>query len=166
MASESDTSTPTGVATGRVGGAPAPGAGHARLGPIIGRWITEGHTVASAQAPSVEIVASDVYEWAPGGFFVLHQAHGRIGDVGVGGIEIIGYDAERDAFPVRFFDSQGNATRHLLTVEGSEWTWQGERTRCRSVLSADGRTMTAHHERSDDGVRWTPSMEVTLTRVG
>jgi hypothetical protein len=35
--------------------------------------------------------ASDVYEWAPGGFFVHHVAYGRIGSLDVAGSEIIGY---------------------------------------------------------------------------
>jgi hypothetical protein len=39
--------------------------------------------------PESKILVSDVYEWAPGRFFVIHPAYGRIG---VGGVEIIGYD--------------------------------------------------------------------------
>jgi hypothetical protein len=35
------------------------------------------------------ITTSDVYEWAPGGFFLLHTAYGRIGEFDVGGTEII-----------------------------------------------------------------------------
>jgi hypothetical protein len=35
-----------------------------RLDVFIGRWLTEGETVATAEAPSVRILASDVYEWA------------------------------------------------------------------------------------------------------
>jgi hypothetical protein len=52
-----------------------------------------------------------------------------------------------------------------LTVRDGVWTWQGETARCTGVLSDDGKTLTAHHERSDDGVNWTPSMDVTLTKV-
>ena len=73
------------------GQAPAQrGPEHARLDVLIGRWITEGHTVASPGAPAARILASDVYEWAPGGFFVVHPVYGRIGDAEVGGVEIIG----------------------------------------------------------------------------
>jgi hypothetical protein len=43
--------------------------------------------------------------------------------------------------------------------------WSGKRTRCTSVLSDDGGTFTAHHERSSDGVTWEPSMEVVPRRV-
>jgi len=62
---------------------------HEALGVLIGKWINEGHTVATPEVPSVPILTSDVYEWAPGGFFVVHSAYGRIGDSSVGGVEII-----------------------------------------------------------------------------
>jgi hypothetical protein len=153
------------MATGRVAEAPKPGPGHKRLEVFIGKWMTEGQTIASPGRPAMEIVASDVYEWAPGGFFVLHTAYGRIGSTGVGGVEMIGYNAERNNYRVSFFDSQGNNTSHTLSERDGKWIWQGENTRCTSVLTDNGKTMTAHHERSDDGVKWVPSMDVTLRKV-
>lgn len=66
---------------------------------------------------------------------------------------------------VHFFDSQGNISRHDLTIQGRTWIWQGEHTRCTGVFSEDGKTQTAHRERTDDGVNWVPSMDVTLRRV-
>ncbi len=144
----------------------APGPEHAMLDVFIGRWINEGRTIERPDTPSVEIVTSDVYEWAPGGFFVLHSAYGRIGDIDVGGIEIIGRAPERGRYCSRFFDSQGNETASELTVRAGVWTWQGERTRCTATFSDDGRIQTAHHERSADGVTWEPSMDVTLRRIG
>lgn len=154
-----------GVAAGRVGKPSAPGPEHKVLDAFIGKWMTEGHTVASPGAPAMKILASDVYEWAPGGFFVIHTAYGRIGDVGVGGVEIIGYDPGSKKYRSHFFDSQGNAITEELAVRRGNWTWTGEKTRCTSVTSPDGKTMTAHHERTDDGVKWVPSMVVTLARV-
>jgi hypothetical protein len=158
-------SPPTGVAAGRVDGAARPGPEHGRLDAIIGRWINEGHTLNADGTPGVRILASDVYEWAPGGFFVVHPAYGRIGDVGVGGVEIIGYDPASGKYQVHFFDSQGNITRHDLTIRDRTWIWQGEHTRCTAIFSEDGRTQTAHHERTDDGSTWVPSMDVTLRKV-
>jgi hypothetical protein len=45
----------------------------------------------------VPILTSDVYEWAPGGFFVVHSAFGKIGETSVGGVEIIGVDGPAGA---------------------------------------------------------------------
>jgi Protein of unknown function (DUF1579) len=101
----------------------------------------------------------------PGGFFVLHTAYGRLRSIGVGGVEMIGYDPDNKNYRVTFFDSQGNQTSHTLTPRDAKWIWQGEHARCTAVPSADNRVFTAYHERSDDGAQWVPSMTVTLTKV-
>ncbi len=95
-----------------------PGPEIRRLDVFIGRWITEGHVLDEAGEPSVRIVASDVYEWAPGGFFVIHPAFGRIGDVGGGGVEVIGHDASAQRYWTQFFDSQGNVSTTELALDG------------------------------------------------
>ncbi|SEO44437.1 hypothetical protein [Amycolatopsis saalfeldensis] len=73
---------------------------HQALEVLIGKWVNEGRTIGTAEVPSVAILTSDVYEWAPGGFFVLHSAFGRIGETAVGGVEMIGVhgDAYRSTF--------------------------------------------------------------------
>ena len=138
---------------------------HRLLDILVGRWINEGETVASADAPAVKILTSDVYEWMPGGFFVVHTAYGRIGDVDVGGTELIGYDEASENYRTHFFDSQGGITTEDLTIRDGVWTWQGTATRATGTFSADGRTLPVRHERSDDGVNWVPAMEVTLSKV-
>ena len=100
------TSDAGGVASGLVWPA-GPGPEVKRLAVFIGRWITEGCLVDEDGNPGDKIVASDVYQWALGGFFVIHPAYGRIGDVGVGGVEIIGYDPATEQYWAQFCDSQG-----------------------------------------------------------
>jgi hypothetical protein len=55
-----------------------PGPEHKRLDVFIGKWMNEGQTIAGASAPAVKILTSDVYEWMPGGFFVLHTCAGYV----------------------------------------------------------------------------------------
>jgi hypothetical protein len=136
-----------------------------RLNVFIGRWLTEGETVATLEAPSVRIFASDVYSWAPGEQFIMHPAYGRIGEQDVAGLEVIGYDPATDQFRTHFFDHTGNAITETLTFRDGIWTWQATRHRCQGVFTDNGRILTAHHERSDDGLRWAPSMIVTLRKV-
>jgi Protein of unknown function (DUF1579) len=136
-----------------------------RLNVFIGRWITTGETVAGSDAPSVPIVASDIYQWVPGGHFVVHPAYGRLGTSSGGGVEIIGYDPNTGQFRTWFFDSQGNVITEALVQDGDTWKWLGERVRCTGVLEDGGKTIVARHERSDDGVHWVPSMNVTLRKV-
>jgi Protein of unknown function (DUF1579) len=135
------------------------------LNVFIGRWLTEGETVAEPGASATSIVASDIYQWAPGGHFVMHPAYGRIGSVPVGGLEVIGYDPSTGQFQTHFFDSDGNTAHETLSFRDGVWTWQGSRVRCRGVFSDNGRTLTAHHERSDNGEDWKPSMTVTLRKI-
>lgn len=159
---------PATVQGGLIGRRNQPGSEHQHLEVFIGKWINQGETVATADAPAVTIVTSDVYEWMPGGFFVLHTAYGRIGTMDVGGTEIIGYDAASKRYRTYFFDSQGNVSSQELTVSGERsdiWRWSGERARCTAIFSDDGKTQTAHHERLDEHGEWVPSMEVTLTKV-
>ena len=84
------------------------------LNSLIGKWMTVGETIPADGAPGLEIHASDIYEWVPGGFFVVHTAYGSIGDSDVGGIEMIGYDAEAGRFRTDFFDSQSNVSNQDL----------------------------------------------------
>jgi hypothetical protein len=95
-------------------------------------------------------------KWAPGGFFVIHPAYGRIGDAGGGGLEVIGYDPSTQRYWSRFFDSQGNASTSELRLEGEHWIWQREDTRCTAEFSADGKSQTAHHERRNEDGTWCP----------
>jgi hypothetical protein len=156
---------PTGVATGRVASTARRSNELERLEVFIGRWLTEGETVGGREGPALEIVASDVYQWAPGGRFVMHAAYGRIGEVGVGGLEVIGYDPATGQYRIYFFDSEGNIITETLSYRYGTWTWQGEHARCTAVFSDDGKTLTARHERSDDGKHWKPSMTVTLRKI-
>jgi hypothetical protein len=138
---------------------------HELMSSLVGKWITAGTTIPTDDAPALDIAASDIYEWVPGGFFVLHVAYGRIGDADVGGIEIIGYDPESRKHRTHFFDSQGNVTNQDLTFGDRTWTWSGEHARATGRLSDDGKAMPTLHEWSDDGVNWRPSMHVTLRKV-
>jgi hypothetical protein len=135
-----------------------------RLEIFIGRWITEGETTCGSTQP-MQIVASDVYQWAPGRHFVMHPAYGRIGQLGVGGLEVIGYDPSTDQFHTHFFDGEGNISTQTLSCRGDTWTWQGAHVRCIGLFTEGGTILTARHERSDDGIHWVPSMTVILRKV-
>jgi hypothetical protein len=136
---------------------------HQALAVLIGKWINEGSTIGTGDVPSVPILTSDVYEWAPGGFFVVHSAFGKIGETAVGGVEIIGVDGE--AYRSTFYDSFGNVHSSRLETEGDALRWIGDRTRCTVTMTDDGTTQVARHEASADGVNWAPSMDVTLRKV-
>jgi hypothetical protein len=108
----------------------------------IGRWLNDGYTINEDGSRGGTITTSDVYEWAPGYRFVLHTAYGRISDIDVGGIEIIGFDEASGDFDSYFFDSQGNTTRSTLSVEGDTSTFAGANTRATVVMSESNHIQT------------------------
>jgi hypothetical protein len=144
---------------------------HQRLKVFVGQWRTEGQTIAATGESSLPIHSSDIYEWLPGEFFVVHRWDGTVGEAKAAGIEIIGYDAVHRNYRTHFFDNTGTAGSEELTVHDRTWTWLGKQVmgsawhRCTSVVSDDGQTMNARHERSDDGKNWTAWMDVTLRRT-
>ena len=110
---------------------------HQALAVLIGKWIDGKATpTGTAEIPPVPILTSDVYEWAPGGFFVVHSAFGKIGETAVGGVEIIGVDGQ--AYRSTFYDSFGNVHRSRLEIEGDVIRWTGDRTRCTVTMTDDG----------------------------
>lgn len=69
-----------------------------------------------------------------------------------------------DAYSSTFYGSFGNVHTSRVEVDGDAIRWLGELTRCTAIFTDGGLTQVAHHESSADGVRWTPSMEVTLRK--
>ena len=138
---------------------------HEALEAWVGRWINHGHTINDDGSDGMQITTSDVYEWAPGGFFIVHTAYGRVGEFSGGAIEIIGYDEPSGDYTSRLFDSQGNVVVSKLVARGSTWTYEGDTTRSTVEFGDDNHVQTVLHERTDDGVTYKPSMRVTLVKV-
>ncbi len=147
----------------------APGPEHRLLDVFVGTWNTEGTILADAAHPSAttaKLTAVDTYEWLPGGFFLIHHVDGRMGEDEVHAIEIIGYDASRQAYRTRSFDNQGNTGTYEATLRGATWRIRGERERFTGELGDDGGSLTGQWERrSTDGTRWVPWMDIRLTKA-
>jgi hypothetical protein len=45
-----------------------------RLGAVVGRWHTTGHVIAD---PPIPVVGTDIYEWLPGGHFLVQPRRRR-----------------------------------------------------------------------------------------
>src|SRR4030095_6347278 len=127
---------------------------HRQLGVVIGKWINEAETIAPPDSPAARILTSDVYEWIPGRLAVLHTAYGRIGELDVGGVEIIGFDDQTGQYTSHFFDSQGHLTVDQLTYDAGKWIWTGEQIRTTSEFSADGRITRSLIAHSEDRGAW------------
>jgi hypothetical protein len=84
------------------------------------------------------------------------RPHGRLA---VGGVEIIGYDADSGTYTSHFVDSQDHVSVDELRYDDGSWTGHGQRIRTTSTFSADGGVQHCLHERpttaSDGARRWT-----------
>jgi Protein of unknown function (DUF1579) len=151
-----------------------------RLGALVGWWRSEGRILGEVPVP---ISGTDVYEWLPGGFFLVHRVDVVVGQQKVRALELIGpYDPATKAFVARAYDNLGNVTVTRARVdEQGAWRFTGggavaavARTffadgngvmRSTLTVSPDRSGMTARWERGDDGASWQPWMEVTFTRM-
>jgi hypothetical protein len=137
----------------------------APLDTLAGRWLTEGETLSHGDSLPLRILTSDVYEWAPGGHFLVRLTRGRIGDAEVGAVEIISYDRVTRQFRVQTFDHAGDTSTQSLSFRDGTWTWRGTNARATAVLSDGDKTMMETHEHSDDGIVWVPSMQIIRWKV-
>lgn len=139
------------------------------LAPFVGRWHSRGRTVATPTASAVEIEGTDVYEWFPGGKFLVHHVDVLIGGRPVRVIELIGDPdpAVGGALRMRSFDNDGRFAEMRATVDADGlWTLtEGVATRSTVVFGPDGQTMTANWERATHDGTWEPWMVMTFTRA-
>ena len=159
--------------------APTPSPEIQRLGALVGRWRTEGQVVGEVLIP---VTGTDIYEWLPGGFFLVHHIDVMVGDRPVQGIELIGdHDPITDSFTARAYDNEGKITVMRASVnDRGVWTFTGGGevasaarpsdtdasgiVRSTLTVSPDRSGMAAKWERRDDGA-WQLWMDVIFTRM-
>jgi hypothetical protein len=136
-----------------------------QLDAFVGRWNTTGDIKASPYGPAGKLIGTDTYEWLTGGFFLVHYVDVRMGDQKNESIEMIGYDAARQTYPMHSFDSQGNHIVMQAGVVGNTWTFTGESMRFTGEISEDGKSISGKWEYLRDNSRWQHWLEVKLTKV-
>jgi hypothetical protein len=126
---------------------------------FVGRWRSRGRTV-----DGVDIAGTDVYEWFPGGRFLVHHVDVSMGGTAVRVLEMIGPDDGSGAVPMRAFDNDGGYGEMRLTVRDDGAVVFGDaEARAPVTFGPTGATMAAHWERFADG-SWSPWMDMEFTR--
>lgn len=153
--------------------------GDSRLCAIAGHWTTSGFIIGD---PAVPIVGTDLYDVLPGGYFLIHHVDVMVGSREVRAVEIIGEPSpDGDGYLARSFDHEGNAeVMHVTIDEQGVFHFAGgadiapaaqpkatpmERVRSTLTVADDRLSMKALWERSEDGIRWHPWMDMTFTRI-
>jgi hypothetical protein len=145
----------------------AGGAELERLGAFVGEW------TLGAAGPPAEQVGRVVFEWLPGGRFLVERWEVSVPEA-PDGIAIIGYDEPRGALLQHYFDSRGVTRVYEMSLEDGVWRLWRTRAdfspldfsqRFTGAFSDDGRTIAGRWEIAHDHVTWELDFELTYTKV-
>jgi len=144
-----------------------------RLTAFVGTWNKKGQAHDGPFGSAAKVTAVETFEWLPGGLFLVHRLEGRLGDMEIACIEVIGYDAASRVYSVHSFYNDGNTNLWQARERGGVWVFTGEwlvkgetlKVRCTASFDDAGNTMTARWEYSRDGKKWRLFWDTTLTRV-
>jgi hypothetical protein len=126
---------------------------------LAGHWDTTG-TVIGEKSP---FEAVDIYEWMPGGYFLLHHVEAEMGGAEVRALEVIGADPGGSGYVTWSFDNSGGALTYRAQLDGRKWSIDGEAERFRGEVSPDGRTLEGQWSQKRGG-QWVPWMDIALRK--
>ena len=139
---------------------------HDKLQQFVGAWRLEGRQIDTDVGPAAEINGVERFEWLSGGFFLVHNFHAHVGEAKAACIEIIGYNARDDLYPIRTYYDNGKVNEWSMRdgsgvwITTGDWSIGGEirRVRCAHVF-VDPRVRTCLWEYSVDGA-WRTFWEI------
>ncbi|MGD9739796.1 MAG: hypothetical protein AB7O56_01970 [Bauldia sp.] len=144
---------------------PKPPARIAALAPLLGTWNTTGVVFAADGSEGARILATDFYEFFPGGHFMLHHVDARLGDAVTRSIEILRWDKERKVVAARSLNDRGGVEDSIIQLRGRRLRITGERMRFEGSFSPDFRTISGRWQQQGEEEEWKPAMDVVLTRA-
>ena len=135
-----------------------------QLQPFIGLWKTTGEIYSAAGNEPESIYGTDVYEWLPGGFFMLHRVNVLMGTKQSQSLEIIGFDEVWQVFTIHSFDDQGNETRMIARLQNGAWIFDGDNLRFNGCYNKDGPTLAGNWEQQDQAGEWSLFIRIHLSK--
>jgi hypothetical protein len=134
-----------------------------RLNALNGNWNSSGKILDTSEA----VNGADSYEWVAGGNFLMHRFNRSIATVKTEAVELIGCDEGADYIcPLYSFDSDGKVEVMQLAFENDHtFRITGDLVRAVITIEADETHMEAAWEKSEDGISWTPWMEIKSDKV-
>ena len=143
-----------------------------RLEVFVGSWTLEGTAFDSPFGPAAPITAKETWEWLPGGVFLVHRLHGRLGDQEMACIEVTHWDEPSRSYKLHTFYNDGTRNEWRATEDGGAWTIRGEwttaeqtnRVRCLLRFHDHGRTASGTWAYAQGDGGWRTFWETRLTR--
>jgi hypothetical protein len=136
-----------------------------QLNRFVGKWNTEGRILSTDTTPEVPVTGTDVYEWLPGNFFLLHKAAVKIGDDDSQTFEVIGIDKKSKNVTMQYYDNKGESGQMIAIGHGDHWTFLGEHLKFTGGFTNGDKEFSGMWEQSVDGKTWNKFMEIRLTKI-
>jgi hypothetical protein len=136
------------------------------LEPLVGVWIEE---LDLADTPP----GRTTFEWGLDGQFLIQRS--EVADPNVpDSLAIIAVAAEGSGYTQHYFDSRGVVRIYAMTFDGQHWTLQRTEPdftpltfaqRFTATFSADGNTIDAMWETTEDSATWRKDFDLAYTRI-
>ena len=143
-----------------------------RLDVFVGEW---SMAAKFKDLPPADAGARVVFEWMPGGRFLIQRWEVPVPEA-PDGIAIIGADPEHAGdFLKHYFDTRGVARVYRMSLTDRVWKlWRDTpdfspldfSQRYTGTFADDGTTITGSWEISHDGKTWEHDFELTYTKIG
>jgi hypothetical protein len=95
----------------------------------------------------------EIYEWMPGGYFLVHRWEPAVGARPFRETEIVGYKPARGDYFKRFLD---NHSEYRFSGGGGIWTFEEQNTRATVALTDASASLDIAWQWADDGSDWLP----------
>ena len=132
---------------------------------LAGDWEMELSNASFLPDPSATVKGQVSLEWVQDGAFLRM----RMGDKTPDAIWLISRDESTPNYTVLYYDARSVSRVYQMSFSENVWKmwrespdfWQ----RYEGTLSNDGKTITAHWQKSSDGTTWEHDFDLTYTKV-
>jgi hypothetical protein len=131
---------------------------------LIGKWKTEGTILKTSENPEMKITGTDSYEIILDGFFILHMADVRMGNVKSQTYEIIGMGANSQA-TMQYYNNRGLSGKMTSTLVDNEFVINGDGLRFRGLFSEDSKAIAGTWEKLTDEKDWVEYLKMNFTKI-
>lgn len=136
----------------------------ARLEVFIGTWNTTGEVLATEDAPTTTLSATDTYRWLPGKHFIVHEVDARFGQDVTRSMEVMGYEPGSRKYFSRSYNDQGVSEFFEVALKGKKWSILGNTVRFNGRFDDSDNRLTGLWELKGK-TGWQPWIKLILVRA-
>jgi hypothetical protein len=136
-----------------------------RLDAFVGEWRGQGLVFQPGRDAGQMATAKDSFEWMEGQFFLVHQWTWKFGTELFQGLEMLGWDIEKNQFFSAVYDNAGHHVNYELSEKSGLWKYHGRLQRALIQLAPGGQKMTSQWEATKDGDSWYPICDIHWNKI-